>query len=169
MLATVTGLRAIDIARLKLSDIDWQRGEIKIVQSKTGNSLSLPLTKDVGESLQDYILCGRQKTNSEEIFLRDHRPFMGFKDGVAIGNMYDAYRLKAGLPRNAFDGNGFHSLRRGVGKNLVTAQVPITTVAQIFGDEDYDSAKKYIALDSVHLKECALSFAGIEPKGGVDV
>jgi integrase len=36
LLGAVTGLRAIDIIRLELSDIDWQRGEIKIVQEKTG-------------------------------------------------------------------------------------------------------------------------------------
>jgi len=170
LLGAVTGLRAIDIARLKLGDIDWQRGEIKIVQAKTGKSLALPLTKDVGEAIEDYILYGRRQVVCDEIFLRDHRPYRGFKDGVAIGDMYDVYRKKAGLLRDPFDGNGFHSLRRGVGKNLVTSHTPVTTVAQILGQEDIDSAKQYIQLDSVHLKECALSFAGIEPmKGGTRI
>ncbi len=50
LLGIVTGLRAVDIARLKLNDIDWKNGEIRIVQSKTGKSLTLPLTKDVGEA-----------------------------------------------------------------------------------------------------------------------
>jgi len=168
LLGAVTGLRAIDITRLKLSDIDWHRGEIKLVQMKTGVSLALPLTCDVGEAIQDYILNGRQLTESEEIFLRDHRPYQGFKNACSIGNMYDVYRKKAGLPRDAFDGNGFHSLRRELGKNLVTTQIPISTVAEILGDEKIDSVKKYIALDSIHLKECALPFEGIEPKGGAD-
>jgi len=75
LLGSVTGLRAIDIARLRLSDIDWQRGEIKLVQAKTGKSLALPLTRDVGESVQDYILHGRQHTEVKEIFLRYHRPY----------------------------------------------------------------------------------------------
>ena len=147
-----------------------EKGGIKIVQSKTGKSVALPLTKDVGEAIRDYILNGRQNTESEEIFLRNHRPYQGFFDGVAIGKMYDEYRKKAGLSRDAFDGNSFHALRRGVGKNLVTSHIPITTVAQILGQEDIDSAKKYISLDSIHLKECALSFNGIEPKErGVDL
>ncbi|HBU12238.1 MAG TPA: hypothetical protein DEB31_05770 [Clostridiales bacterium] len=168
LLGAVTGLRAIDIARLKLSDMDWRRGEIRLVQAKTGKSLALPLTRDVGEAIRDYILHGRPHTIAEEIFLRDHRPYQGFRSACSIGNMYDVYREKAGLPRNAFDGNGFHSLRRGLGKNLVTSRIPVTMVAQIFGDEDIDSTKEYIALDSVHLKECALPFTGIEPKGGAD-
>ena len=126
-----------------------------------------------GEAISDYILRGRQNTKSEEVFLREHKPYCGFKDSVSIGDMYDAYRKKAGLPRESFDGNGFHSLRRGVGKNLVAAFIPAPDVAQILGI-NLDTAKRYIALDSIHLKECALSFAGIEPstatpvKGGAD-
>lgn len=163
LLAVVTGLRAIDIARLKLSDIDWERGEIRIVQSKTGKSLTLPLTKDVGEAIQDYILNGRQATESEEIFLRIHAPYQSFADGTGIGDMYEYYRKRAGLPREAFDGKGFHALRRALGRNMVTSGVPVTTVAQVLGDSNMDSAKKYISLDSEHLKECALNFSGIEP------
>ena len=167
LLGVVVGLRAIDIARMRLRDVDWRSGEIKIVQAKTGKSVALPLTKDTGEAIQDYILYGRQETASDEVFLRVHPPYQAFSNGVAIEDMYDYYRKRAGLPRDAHDGKGFHALRRTLGKNLVTSGVPVTMVAQVFGDEDIDSTKKYIALDSEHLKECALGLAGIAPKGGV--
>jgi len=162
-LGAVIGLRAIDIVRLKLSDIDWQNGEIKIVQSKTGESLALPLTKDVGEAIQDYILNGRQETVSKEIFLRHHAPFQAFADGVAVEYMYDDHRKKAGLSRDAFDGKGFHSRQRSVGRNMATSGTPITTVAQVLGDSNINSTNKYISLDSRHLKECTLDLTGIEP------
>ncbi len=164
LLGTVTGLRAVDVAKLRLNDIDWKNGEIRIVQSKTGKALTLPLTRDVGEAIQDYILNGRQDTESDAVFLRIHAPFQAFADGVAIGNMYDYYRKKAGLPRNAFDCKGFHALRRSVGRNMVISGAPITTVAQVLGDSDINVAKKYISLDSEHLKECALDFSGIGPE-----
>ena len=167
LLGIVTGLRAVDIARPKLTDIDWKNGEIRIVQSKTGKSLTLPLTKDVGEAIQDYILHGRQDTESDTVFLRIHAPFQAFADGVAIGDMYDYYRKQAGLPRNAFDGKGFHALRRSAARNMTTSGVPVTTVAQVLGDSDMNSTKKYIALDSEHLKDCALDFSGIAPETGV--
>ena len=170
MLGAVTGLRAIDIIRLELSDIDWQRGEIKIVQEKTGVSLALPLTKDVGAAIEEYILRARPETSSKNVFIRNRKPYREFKDSVSIGDMYDVYRKRAGLPRDPFDGNGFHSLRRGVGKNLTTAQVAVTDVAQVLGIRELNVAKRYISLDSIHLKECAISFAGIEPapkQGGV--
>ena len=35
MLAVVTGLRAVGIMRLKLTDIDWRKGELNIIQAST--------------------------------------------------------------------------------------------------------------------------------------
>ena len=167
LLGAVMGLRAIDIINMKLSNIDWKRGEIRIIQSKTKNPLALPLTKDVGEAISEYILNARPKVDYENIFIRVRTPHRPFVDAVAVGKIYDYYRKKAGLPRNANDGMGFHSLRRSFGKTLVTSGTPITMVAQILGDRDLDSTKKYISLDGRHLKECALGFDGIKPKRGV--
>ncbi len=70
LLGTVLGLRACDVAAMKLADIDWIRGEIRILQSKTSHSVILPLTQDVGEALKDYILNARPKSSDQEIFLR---------------------------------------------------------------------------------------------------
>ena len=149
---------------LKLSDVDWKKGEIRIVQAKTGKPLVFPLTKDIGESIRDYILNGRQDTVSDTIFLRQHAPFQAFASGVAIGGIYDEYRKKAGLSREPFDGKGFHSLRRTLGTNLVTSGIHVTTVAQILGHGVVDSTQKYVSLDSHHLSEVALDFTGIEPE-----
>jgi len=162
MLAIVTGLRTIDIARLKLTDIDWRRGEINLIQAKTGQNLQLPLTTDIAQALQDYILNGLQKVKEPQVFLRHHPPYRAFADAVSIGDMYDEYREAAGYERIAFDGKGFHSLRRTVGTNLVTSDIELTDAAQILGKIKPESMRKYVALDIPHLKECALDFADIE-------
>ena len=44
ILGATTGLRACDVASLKLDDIDWRKGELRIVQRKTSVGISLPLT-----------------------------------------------------------------------------------------------------------------------------
>jgi site-specific recombinase XerD len=46
---------------------------------------------------------------------------------------------------------------------MVTNGVKVTDVAQVLGDADIDSTKKYISLDSENLKRCALPFDGIAP------
>lgn len=167
MLGVVTGLRASDIAVLKLTDIDWHKGEIRISQKKTGKPLALPLTQDVGEALHDYILNGRlsplrkHKITYEQIFLTLNAPCAPFKSAASLAHVYTRYSER----RNIESGT-FHDLRRALGKNMVTAQVPIHTASQVLGHTDLDSTKQYISLDIQHLKECSLDFTGITLKGG---
>jgi integrase len=163
MLGTVLGLRACDVIALKLTDIDWPRGEIRIVQSKTSQPLVLPLTQDVGEALQDYILNARPKTKAKEVFLRFNAPHTALKSAVSIGEIYEDCCIAAGLPVS----RRFHNLRRSLGTSMVANGVSVYDVAQVFGDGNVESVKPYIAADTEHLKMCALPFDGIAPVGGV--
>lgn len=162
MLGAGLGLRACDIAALKLSDVDWIRGEIRILQSKTANTVVLPLTESVGEALSDYILNGRPKTDAKQIFICLKAPYTPIKSAVTIGEIYRDCCKAIGLPPS----KSFHTLRRTLGTAMITGGVSVETAAQAFGDANVDSMKKYIALDSIHLKLCALPFDGITPVGG---
>ena len=84
-----------------------------------------------------------------------------------MGYTYAKYQQKAGIERRPFDGKGFHSLRRMLAKDMTVAGIPVTTTAQILGHSNLNTVKQYISLDTVHLKECALDFRGIEVAGGV--
>lgn len=162
LLSARNGLRGSDIINLKLTDIDWRGGEIRLIRKKTGNPLVLPLLPDVGEALKEYILNGRPDSHSEFIFLRALHPYLPFNRTMALSHLWSGYQKKAGIERYAHDGKGFHALRRTLGKKLTLAEIPIMTTAQILGHQNLDSSKQYISLDSGHLKECALDFNGIE-------
>lgn len=162
MLGTVLGLRACDVVALKLGDIDWIRGEIRIVQSKTANPVILPLTRDVGEALEDYILNARPSTVDNEIFLRINAPHTRLAAAVTVGEIYRDCCIAAGVPAST----RFHNLRRALGTSMVTNGVSVYDVAQVFGDKNVNSTKPYLATDLEHLKMCALSFEGIIPSGG---
>lgn len=164
-LAATTGMRAIDIISLKLSDIDWRKGEIHILQEKTKKAVSFPLITDVGEALKDYILNARPKSICTEVFLRHCSPVGAIEDASSIGDMFKKLQKKAGIQRQAFDGKGFHGLRRRLAKKLLVTGTPLTTVSQILGHTELRSARQYLALDSSNIKECALSFDGIPLKG----
>lgn len=155
LLATVTGLRSVDIRKLAFSDIDWVNGEIRLVQSKTGNTLALPLTTDVGEAIQDYILNGRPASDLPNIFLSAKSPHIALHSH-GLYNAFNKYREKLGRPVCAV-----HCLRRAVGTNMVVAGIPVTTVAQVLGHSRISATKQYISLDSAHLKQCALDFTGL--------
>jgi integrase len=162
MLGIVLGLRAVDVVNLKLTDIDWINGEIKIVQAKTANPVVLPLTKDVGEALSEYILSARPQTVSDRVFVRLRAPYRGLKAAVTIGEIYRDCCKAAGLTEN----KRFHSLRRSLATSMVNAGVSVYDVAQTLGDADIDSTKPYIAVDVPHLKMCALPLDGIVLAGG---
>lgn len=159
MLGATTGLRAVDIARLKLTDIDWVRGEIRVMQSKTGGMLCLPLLPEAGEAVKDYILNGRPDSDSPEVFLREKAPFISMAGSVGIGYIFDSYCKKAGIARQPFDGKGFHGLRRRLARNMLVSGSPVTTIAQVLGHQSLDTAKQYLSLDSQQLKACALDFS----------
>jgi integrase len=159
MLGTVLGLRACDIITLKLNNIDWVRGEIKFIQSKTGKTAILPLTTDVGEALKDYILNARPDTDAKQIFMRLQAPFEPIKAAVTIGEIYEDCCKNAGLPVS----KRFHNLRRSLATSMTANGVSIYDVAQGLGDADIESTKPYIAMDTDHLKMCALPFDGIMP------
>src|SRR5262249_15980211 len=59
LLAVTTGLRACDIINLRLADIDWRARTASIVQQKTHNPLTVPLTDLLAARLADYVLDQR--------------------------------------------------------------------------------------------------------------
>lgn len=164
VLGAHTGLRAGDIARLKLTDMDWTNNEIRIIQGKTDTPLTLPLTPLVGNAIADYILGGRPLSDSPYIFLRVLAPFQEFRDGVSIACIFKRYLKKAGIDHEIGDGRTFHGLRRTLGTTLVVNGVPVTTIAQILGHRSIKTTKQYISLDISGLRQCALDFGSV---GGV--
>jgi site-specific recombinase XerD len=160
-LAANTGMRAGDIANIKLSDIDWRKNEIRIIQGKTQRALSLPLQRNVGVALVDYILNGRPESKSPQVFLRSLAPFQCFKDGVSVACVLRKHMKAAEVSHIAGDGKTMHGIRRMFGTQMTMEGVPITTIAQILGHQNVGSSKAYISLDIEGLRKCALGFSSL--------
>lgn len=161
LLAASSGMRAGDIAKIKLSDIDWRKSEIHIVQGKTQAPVNLPLQRGVGTALADYILNSRPESKSPEIFLRSLAPFQGFKDGVSVASVLRRRMKAAGVSHTLGDGKTMHGIRRMLGTQMTIEGVPITTIAQILGHQNTHATKPYISLDIEGLRECALGFDSV--------
>jgi integrase len=160
------GLRAGDIAKLQLTDIDWRNNEIHLIQGKTKQPLSLPLVESVGNAMIDYILRGRPISVSPFMFLRSVAPYQQFHDGVSISCIFRKYLKKAGISHMAGDGKTFHGFRRTIGTEMIVQEIPVTTVAQVLGHRSIESSKQYISLNVGGLRQCALSFGSIG-RGGL--
>jgi integrase len=161
LLTASSGMRAGDIAKIKLSDIDWRNSEIHIIQGKTQIPLNLPLQKSVGSALADYILNGRPESKSTEVFLRSLAPYQGFKDGTSVACVLRRRMKAAGVSHMLGDGKTMHGIRRMLGTEMTIEGVPTTTIAQILGQQSDRATKQYISLDVEGLRECALGFDSI--------
>lgn len=162
LLAASSGIRAGDISKMKLSDIDWYKKELHILQGKTQAPASIPLQRMVGAALADYILNGRPESVSPQIFLRSCAPFQGFKDGTSVACALGRWMKAAGLPpREAGDGRTMHGIRRMLGTQMTMEGVPITTTAQVLGHKSTCATRQYISLDIEGLRGCALGFSSI--------
>lgn len=159
LLSSTTGLRACDIIRMKLTDINWRNATIQLKQNKTDLTVTVPLLAEPAEAVKRYILKYRPKdTGCPELFLRCSAPKTQISDAVTIGTMFKKYQDLAGVERNPYDGKGFHGLRRRLAKKLLTTGTAAPTIAQILGHADVGSTRQYLVLDNRNLKECALTF-----------
>ncbi|HCS72333.1 MAG TPA: hypothetical protein DIW17_00460 [Clostridiales bacterium] len=160
-LAATTGLRAGDIASLKLTDIFWKDNEIRLSQGKTGHRLVLPLQSSVRDALSDYILNERPKSTSNKVFLRNIAPFLPFRDGVSIASIFRRYLKKANIQHYPNDGKTFHGIRRSLGTTMVSKGIPVTTVSQVLGHQEIRSTRQYVSMDVDGLRRCTLSMKTI--------
>jgi integrase len=154
-----TGLRGEDIFGLQLTDIDWRKYEISVVQGKTGTHIALPLLPDVGNAIADYILNARPKADSPYVFLRHKKPHNWLGDGPTGALIMKRYQDAAGIDHVAGDGKTFHAFRRTVGARLIRAEVPLPSIAQQLGHKRIESTKRYIPFNDDMLRLCCMDIS----------
>ncbi|MBK7285313.1 MAG: tyrosine-type recombinase/integrase [Sphingomonadales bacterium] len=75
------GLRAGDVRDMRLDDIDWRGGYIR-VKGKTRRPDRLPLPQAVGDAILAYLAAARPKAVEDHLFLRVQAPFRPFSSSA---------------------------------------------------------------------------------------
>jgi integrase len=153
LLALTTGLRACDIIGLRLSDIDWRSRTAEIVQQKTHNPLTVPLTELVVAKLADYVLDYRPTSSDGHVFLRCKAPHVPLAGHATI------YRVTAQVFRRAGVTEvkaGCRLLRHNAASRLLRAAVPLPTISAVLGHASAESTNLYMSVDRDRLLECVL-------------
>ena len=160
MIGLSCGIRACDLIRMKLSDIDWINETISFKQSKTGNMVCLPLTATVGNAIARYLCEERPAADNNYLFVRQLAPFDPFADHAACHSIVAKAFQKVGISK---DGRifGMHMLRHNAASTMVKNQVPIETIAAILGHSSPDTTDIYITTDEARLRECVLPMVNI--------
>jgi integrase len=68
------GFRAIEVARLRLSDLDWERGELDVPAAKASRGRRLPLPRPVAQALRLYIDRWRPASMCPQVFMVHRAP-----------------------------------------------------------------------------------------------
>lgn len=155
LLASRLGLRASDIAHLQFSNIDWEKSEIRLIQYKTGNPISLPLLSDVGNAIIDYLQYGRFKSGSQHIFISSRAPYVPANKSIVCAAIDEVIRKSNVNIDNRH--HGPHSLRHSLASCLLKNQVPMPVISETLGHVRTDTTMTYLRIDLTSLMKCALA------------
>ncbi|MCI0418821.1 MAG: site-specific integrase, partial [Acidobacteria bacterium] len=137
------GLRAKEVARLQLNDIDWVNGSILVRSSKTHCQRLLPLPQDVGEALLSYLRNGRPQTTDREVFLTALPPYRSLKTSAAISVTVKRLMARAGIKRQSA---GAHLLRHSAATRMVNRGASFKEVADVLGHQQLQTTGIYAKL-----------------------
>lgn len=90
------GLPSIEIARLRLDDVDWRAGEL-VIRGKGRRQDRLPLPVEVGEALVAYLSLGCNPKDARHLFLTCRAPRGPIRADL-VGDVVERTCLRAGLP-----------------------------------------------------------------------
>lgn len=155
MLLTHLGLRSCEVSNIQLEDIDWKNGILKIRNSKCRRVDQLPLPKEVGEAVFDYIKNGRLKTEARDVFVC-HRARRGepISPKTVQGSMTYRFKLhKMRMPRY-----GSHIIRRTVAGQLIQKGATLKEIADVLRHRNIDTTKIYTKIDLPTLREVAMEW-----------
>lgn len=157
MLITRYGLRSADVKDLMLTNLRWSTNTIEIVQNKTHNPLRLPLMKDVGWAIIDYLKHGRPVSNSPYVFLTSTVPYRPFGiHSCGLNSILAKHIRTAGviIPREV--PKGVHSLRHTLASTMLSNDVPLPLISSVLGHLTSKATNLYLHIDTRRLRECAL-------------
>ncbi len=144
------GLRAGDVASLKLSSIDWQSGVIK-VKGKNRQETLLPLPQEVGDALLAY-LPHRPKVNDTHVFITAIAP-LGRLNYRAVGHIVTRAIHRAGVKAPS---HGAHVLRHSAAKEMLRQGVSLQAIGAVLRHGSVETTAIYAKVDVKLLQEIAM-------------
>lgn len=155
LLVTHLGLRDSDVQNLTFENLHWQECCIRLIQSKTGRPLELPLEQEVGEAIIDYLKYGRPiQDKTQYVFVRHSAPFGKCNNYFHVMRKYLS---AAGVSFDREKSHGLHTLRYSLATKLLEHEVPIETISEILGHASVNTTKIYLQADLETLRQCALN------------
>ncbi|MFZ0927197.1 MAG: site-specific integrase [Syntrophobacteraceae bacterium] len=146
------GLRTSEVAALRLEDLNWREGTIRIPGKKSRERI-LPLTSKVGGAIVDYLKTVRPITSDRTLFLRHSvPPGTPVTCHIVRGVIRRACARVGILPPR----DGPHTFRHTLASRMLQSGVALTEVADILGHQTIDTTAIYAKVDLTSLAQVAM-------------
>lgn len=145
------GLRAGDVAQLRLADIEWESGTLR-VSGKSRYEVCLPLPQDVGDALLGYLECRPEGGPTDAVFVRNIAPFRPFVSNHCVSGVVKRALRRAGIvtPKK-----GAHLLRHTAATQMLQHGVPLDQIGLVLRHRGIDTTAYYAKVDIALLLEIA--------------
>jgi site-specific recombinase XerD len=152
------GLRAGDIMTLRIDDIDWQHGTLRVC-GKGRREATLPLPQDVGDALLKYLSDARPKVPIPQVFLRSLAPCGPLSPtSTAVTGI-----VSRALRRAAIDDapvRGARLLRHSAATTLLRSGTPLAAIGVVLRHRSIDTTARYAKVDVTALQRIAQPWPG---------
>jgi len=142
------GLRAREVAALRLEDIDWRAGQVT-VHGKRARVDQLPVPADVGKAIAGYLQRGRPRTAARQVFVRTVPPPVGLS-GSAVSTIVRRACARAGLAPF-----GAHRLRHTAACDMLRAGGSLAEIGQVLRHDSAGATAVYARVDVERLRTIA--------------
>lgn len=136
LLMATYGLRASEVAALRLASILWRTGQIRLDRPKTRKPLALPLSDEVGAALVDYLQHGRPRSQHRRVFLGSRKPVAPLRPG----GVRAAFRRRVQRSGTGFPDAGTHCVRHSLAIRLPRSDVSIESIGGLLGHRSLSAA-----------------------------
>jgi integrase/recombinase XerD len=143
------GLRAGEVAALRLEEVDWRAG-VLVISGKGRRSERLPLPADVGEAIVAYLQDGRPATALDRsLFVRVRAPHHGLTKG-GVTQIVVAAAGRAGLGQIHA-----HRLRHTAATGMLRAGASLEEIGQVLRHRQALTTAIYAKVDRDALRQIA--------------
>lgn len=146
------GLRAGDVLRLRIADIDW-KGAWICVSGKSKRQTLLPLTQEVGQAIVDYLQQARPRTDSDTLFVRARAPFRAFASHCAISVIVERAMRRAGV--TCPSRGAAHVLRHSAATSMLRHGASLQDIAAVLRHCSITTTQIYAKVDVIALRQIA--------------
>jgi site-specific recombinase XerD len=153
------GLRAGDIVKLRIDDIDWKEAWIH-VSGKGRCQTCLPLTQELGDAIASYIKDGRPQTRTDTLFIRSRAPFRALASHSAISVIVTRAMRRAGV--TCPSRGAAHVLRHSVASSMLRQGASLQEIAVILRHRSTETTEIYAKVDVIALRQIAQPWPEVE-------